>query len=185
MTIEIICTVLGLIQGVLAYLNKRSNWIVYALQMLFLVIFSYVNHLWGDTAQNAIYLGICVYSFIVWGKEDKYKEISTISRDGRVLSFLAIVILTGIVALILRNTSDPLPFVDAFTTVTTFAALIMMTYHKIEAWVVWFVNDIAYVYEYYMLPNQAFYLLFLSVIWTGFAVFTFLNWRKLYKMQKI
>ena len=185
MTIEIICTVLGLIQGVLAYLNKRSNWIVYALQMLFLVIFSYVNHLWGDTVQNAIYLGICVYSFFMWSENNKYNEISVMSRDGRALSFLAIVSLTCFVALILMDTSDPLPFVDAFTTVTTFAALIMMTYHKIEAWIVWFVNDIAYIYEYYMLPNQAFYLLCLYVIWTGLAVFTFLNWRKLYKMQKI
>ena len=181
MTIEIICTILGLIQGILAYLNKRSNWLVYALQMAFLVIFSYINSLCGDTIQNSIYLIICVYSFFMWSKSNKYKEIGVMTINSRILSSVLIIILSILFGLILKKTSDPLPFVDAFTTVTTFAALIMMSYHKIETWVMWFVNDMADIYEYYMLPNQAYYLIFLYIIWTGLAIVSFINWIKIYK----
>lgn len=46
-TFEILATVFGLIQGILVMLNKRSNWIFYSLQMLFLVAFSIDFRLWG------------------------------------------------------------------------------------------------------------------------------------------
>jgi len=43
-------------------LNKRSNWIFYILQMIFLIIFSTLNHLYGDIANNSIYL-VMQYSY--------------------------------------------------------------------------------------------------------------------------
>ena len=60
-----------------------------------------------------------------------------------------------------------------------------MMFHKIETWIVWFINDIMYIYEYYALPNQAFYLIFLYIIWTCLAVGSFFNWLKIYKNEKI
>ena len=52
---EILAAILGLIQGVLVMLNKRSNWLVYAAQMIALVIFSYQVKLYGDMLQNIFY----------------------------------------------------------------------------------------------------------------------------------
>ena len=66
MTTEIIITVLGLVQGVLALLDRRSNWIVYAVQMAALVIFSYHARLYGDMVQSAVYMFICLCSFRAW-----------------------------------------------------------------------------------------------------------------------
>ena len=184
MTLEIICVILGLAQGVLAYLNKRSNWLVYALQMLFLIAFSAQNELWGDMGQNVFYLVVCIYSyFYLWDETGGFDKISVLTIKSRAAWVLAILLGTLFVGMFLKSTTDPLPFVDAFTTVTTFAALILMSYHKIEAWVVWFVNDIGYIYEYYAIPNQALYLLGLYVIWTVLAILTFINWHKIYKKQ--
>ena len=36
--LEIGATIFGLIQGVLALLNKRSNWLAYIIQMLLMII---------------------------------------------------------------------------------------------------------------------------------------------------
>lgn len=185
MTIEILCVILGLIQGVLAYLNKRSNWIVYALQMAALIGFSVVNNLWGDTFQNAVYLIICLYSyFYLWDKGGGFDKVSTLTWGSRIGWVTAIALGTLCIGKFLSTTTDPLPYVDSFTTVTTFAALLMMSYHKIESWIVWFINDIAYIYEYYAIPNQAVYLIGLYVVWTALAVFTFINWVKIYNSQK-
>ena len=186
MTLEIFCVVLGLLQGVLAYLDKRSNWIVYAVQMGCLVAFSARNCLWGDMVQNSVYLLICLYSyFLLWKEGCGFQKVGTVSWKRRIIWMAVTVAGTVLVGRILAGTSDPLPYVDAFTTVTTLVALILMSYHKIECWVVWFVNDLAYIYQYYALPDQAVYLMGLYLIWTGLAVFTFFNWLKIYKKDRI
>ena len=56
MIFEIGATAFGLIQGLLVMLNKRSNWLFYILQMIFLIVFSTIYHLYGDITNNIIYL---------------------------------------------------------------------------------------------------------------------------------
>lgn len=80
MFLEIGATILGLIQGVLVMLNKRSNWIFYILQMAFLVLFSIINHLYGDVVNNSIYLVIGVVGFILWNSNKKTNKITTTSK---------------------------------------------------------------------------------------------------------
>ena len=180
--IEIICAVLGIVQGVLAWLDKRINWLVYALMMIFLIIFSADNKLWADVLQNTIYCVICIYSyFFLWNNDSEYNKITRLTKTNAICTLIAIVGMTALVSAILDVTNDPLPVIDAFTTVTTFAALVTMSYHKLECWIIWLVNDIAYILQYYMLPNQAWYLIILYIIWTGFAIGSYINWNKIYK----
>ncbi len=180
MLLEIIIVLVGIVQGILAMLNKRINWLVYAGQMVLLVVFSYINHLYGDMFQNGAYFIICIISWFVWKPGGNNEKISTITNFERILTCFIIISLTVVLGFVLKSTDDPLPFVDAFTTTTTIAALVLMSLHKIETWVVWFVNDIAYMYQYFNLPDQAIYLFGLYVIWTLMAVFSFIKWRKIY-----
>ena len=179
---EIIATVLGLIQGVLVMFNKRSNWLVYAAQMVALVIFSYQAKLYGDMWQNAFYFFFCLYSWFMWGTE-KCSKISLESNQSRLVLLGVIAFFTIAGGLILSRTDDPMPFTDSFTTTTTFLALYLMLLRKVEAWIVWFFNDIAYMYQYFYLPDQALYLFGLYIIWTIFAVATFINWMRLYNKE--
>ena len=68
--LEIGATVFGLIQGLLVMLNKRSNWIAYIIQMIFLILFSINVKLYGDVVNNFIYLILGVIGFILWNKKD-------------------------------------------------------------------------------------------------------------------
>ena len=183
MIIEMIATALGLIQGVLVMLNKRSNWIFYILQMLFLIIFSVINHLYGDITNNSIYLVMGVVGFIMWNKEDK-NTITKASIKEKIIYTLVILLGTLIVASILSKTDDPLPILDAFTTVSSFIATYYMMKKKIDTWIIWFINDIFYAIEYFILPDQALYLFALNIIWTGMAVVSYINWNKLMKEGK-
>jgi len=177
--IEFICAILGLAQGVLAWLNKRINWLVYAVMMVFLIIFSAANNLWADVFQNSIYAAICLYSyFIMWNKGSDFDHISKMSNENRYWTVAIVLLATLLLGVLLKGTNDPLPVIDAFTTVTTFGALILMSRHKIECWIMWLINDIAYIVQYYMLPDQAWYLIFLYIIWTGFAIGSLITWRK-------
>jgi nicotinamide mononucleotide transporter PnuC len=180
---EIIATILGLIQGVLVMLNKRSNWLVYAAQMVALVIFSYQAKLYGDMWQNVFYFFFCLYSWWIWKKGGFADKIKMLKSYQRICGIICILCLTYILGVKLCSTDDPMPFTDSFTTITAFAGLILMSLRRVEAWVVWFFNDIAYMYQYFNLPDQALYLFALYVIWTVLAAATFINWLKIYNTE--
>lgn len=179
--LEILATAFGLLQGILVMLNKRSNWIIYVIQLGFLIAFSYVNGLYGDMVQSGIMVGICAYAFMQWGKPES--AISYLKPSHAITVSALVIVGTLVGYAILAQTDDPLPHLDSFTTVTTFVALALMALRKIEAWIVWFINDIAYIAEYYMLPDQAVYLLALYIIWTAMAVFSFINWTREYNTR--
>lgn len=178
--LEIIIMIIGLIQGVLAMLNKRFNWIVYAVQMVLLVIFSYINHLYGNMFQNGAYFFVCILSWFAWKPGGKSEKISTLTNEGRIFILVSTLLVTGVLGYFLAKTNDPLPYVDSFTTVTTIVALVLMALHKLETWVVWFINDLAYMYQYFNLPDQAIYLFFLYIVWTIMAVISLVKWQRIY-----
>ena len=184
MFLEIGATILRLIQGVLVMFNKRSNWIFYILQMAFLILFSSMNHLYGDVVNNSIYLVMGFVGFILWNRNSDTNKITATSKKEKLIYILLIIVGTLGVSTILKNTNDPLPMLDAFTTITSLIATYYMVKKKIDTWVIWFINDIFYAIEYFILPNQAFYLFLLNVVWTLMAVGSYSNWKKLMKEGK-
>lgn len=175
---EIMATILGLIQGVLVMLNKRSNWIFYILQMLFLIIFSSLNHLYADIVNNSFYLILGFVGFIYWYKNKETQKVTSVSNKERISYIFLIIIGTIVLNVVLKNTKDPLPLLDSFTTLTSLVATYYMIKKKIDTWIIWFVNDIFYAIEYFMLPNQAIYLFLLNIVWALMAVGSYINWHK-------
>ena len=93
-------------------------------------------------------------------------------------------IATLIVGYLLSKTQDPLPYLDAFTTVSSLIATYYMVRKKIDTWIIWFINDIFYVIEYFTLPDQAIYLGILNIIWTLMAIASYINWKKIMKKEE-
>lgn len=180
---EIGTTIFGLVQGYLVMINKRSNWIFYVLQMIFLIIFSFINHLYGDIFNNSIYLIMGIVGFILWDRNNKLKITNTNIIE-KIIYISIIAFGTIIVSLILRKTNDPLPILDAFTTVSSLVATYYMVKKKIDTWIIWFINDIFYAIEYFVLPDQALYLFALNTIWTIMAILSYINWKRLMKEGK-
>lgn len=176
---EILAVVFGIIQGILVMLDKRSNWIFYSFQMLFLVVFSFNSRLWGDVAIDSAYFFVGIAGFLFWQKDNSLGSVSALSLEWSVtwcaISVFAIVLLYGI----LKGTDNPLPLLDSISSVTSIVATWLMLRHKLEAWIVWFFNDISYVVEYFMLPQKAVYLMVLYIGWTLLAIFTYINWHKI------
>lgn len=183
MIFEIGATILGLIQGILAMFNKRSNWLFYIWQMIFLVIFSFQHHLYGDMVNNGIYIFMGIFGFVLWNKNKKTSKITKASKKERIIYFSIMAVATIIVGYILKQTNDPLPYLDAFTTVSSLIATYYMVRKKIDTWIIWFINDIFYVIEYFSLPNQAVYLGVLNVIWTFMAIGSYISWSKIMKKE--
>ena len=176
--LEIGATVFGLIQGLLALLNKRSNWVAYIIQMILMIVFSFSMHLYGDVTNSAIYLVLGIVGFVIWNRKDN-NDIKRCSKKEKIIYISIIILATIIMFFILKKTDDPLPLLDAFTTTSSLVATYYMIVKKIDTWAIWFVNDIFYAIEYFILPKQAFYLFLLNLIWTVMAVVSYINWNKI------
>lgn len=178
--IEILAVIAGLTQGVLIMLNKKSNWYFYLAQMILLVAFSTINHLWGDVGMNTLFIGYGIYGLISWSKESEGSGVEILTPTQLIRTISATLFLMIISYVVLINTNDPLPLLDSITTAGGLVATYLMVKHKLETWVVWFIVDVLYVLQYWMLPDQALYLMGLNIIWTGMAVMSYINWKKLY-----
>lgn len=181
--LEIGATIFGLIQGLLVMFNKKSNWIAYVIQMIFLLLFSIKANLYGDVVNNFIYLILGVVGFILWNKKNN-KDIKICSTKEKFIYVSVISVATLIVYLVLRNTNDPLPLLDAFTTTSSLVATYYMMIKKIDAWIIWFINDVFYAIEYFILPDQALYLFGLNIIWAIMAVGSYISWIKILKEKQ-
>lgn len=175
--LEIVAVIFGLLQGITIALNKKSNWIFYIIQMILMCIFSYQNHLYGDTVNDFIYIFVGIYGWFSWSKpQSKITYCNTLQK---VLVFVGLSIGYIVLRIKLAGTDDPLPSIDSFTTVSSIAATVLMMMRKVEAWILWFINDIIYAVEYFALPNQAIYLMILNILWVGLAIYSFINWKKI------
>ena len=174
---EIAATFLGIIQGILIMMNKNYNWIFYCMQMLSLLVFSYLEKLYGDMINNFIFLIVGMIAFFIWNR-GKTKHISVSGIKTTLVYIFITMISIYIIFILLDKTADPLPLLDAASTSTAFLATILMALRRVDCWIVWVVNDLLYCAEYYMLPHQAFYLFALNVLWTLMAIVSYLQWKQ-------
>ena len=179
--LEIFATIFGLFQGVLVMLNKRSNWLFYILQIITLFIFATINHLYGDMVNNVIYLIMGIFGAVLWSCTKSEQRVTKCDIWERILYITVIFVGTCGVANLLKGTNDPLPWLDAFSTTTGFVATYYMVKRKLDSWIIWTINDISYVVEYFMLPDRAWWLLGLNAVWTIMAILSYLNWNRLMK----
>ena len=174
--IEIIASVLWLIQWVLIMMNKRSNRIFYVLQMVFLVIFSYFAKLYWDMWLDLLYIWFGIIWYISrWKKESKIEKLS---NKNLLLTISLWMIATFVVYFILKASNDVLPVMDSITTVISIIATVLMVRRKLESRVFWLIWDILYCIQYLILPDIALYLFILNLIWTALAIVTYIQWYK-------
>lgn len=183
--IEIFSSVCGLIQSMLICAKKKENWIFYLLNIVTLTIYSMSVHLYGDVAENLIYVVFGLLGLFTWYSENvtrrifgSERRISYCSSKERLLYGAMLILISAFMYAWLLSTDDPAPFLDAVTTGMGFTATLGMAFKRVESWIIWLVDDILMAYIYYSLPNTGFWLMCLNIIWVGLAAGTWYTWHK-------
>lgn len=186
--LEIFTVVCGLLQSILILFKRKENWIFYLLNIISLTVYSVTVSLWGDVLENTIYvifglLGLCTwYSKNISAKIFKKDNvIRYCNNKERTIYGLMMFIIAVIMYFWLTQTNDPTPILDGITTAMGFVATLMMAFKRIEAWIVWLIDDILMAYIYFTLPNPAMYLCALNIIWIVLAIGTWYTWHKEFK----
>lgn len=185
MILEIFATVCGFIQSVLIMFKRKENWIFYMLNIVSLICFSFLVRLYGDVIENLIYVFFGLLGLFTWYSDNISKKIFKdenkiryTNRKEKIFYFIMFFIISFVMYFLLKNTNDPQPFLDAITTGMGFTATLMMAFKRVDAWIVWLIDDCIMAYIYFILPDSAVWLMGLNIIWIFFAISTWYIWHK-------
>lgn len=172
----VICTGKGKLS---AYLFGLINCVLYA-------IISFKASLYGETMLNALYyVPMQFVGFYTWSKHmnDKTNEVTkkNMKWSGRLIMAMSILIGTLLYGLILNKMGDAMPFVDAFTTVTSVVAMIVSVKMFAEQWWIWVVVDVFTVYMWFVSFMQGKENIATLIMWMVYlvnAVIMLVKWEK-------
>ena len=181
--IELIATVTGIIQGILIMLNKKSNWVFHLISNVCLVIFSFYTKLYADGFETSLYVLLSIWGLFAWYKVTE-KHIDWCSNKERICYTSMILVLWAVIYTVLSKTDDVSPVLDSFTTASGLIATLMMANKRVESWIIWFINDITYVYLYFTLETPALGLTVMNLFWVFMAIGSFITWSKEAKVYK-
>lgn len=172
----VVCTGKGKLS---AYVFGLVNSVLYA-------IISYRSQLYGETMLNAIYyVPMQFVGFYIWSKnmnaETHEVDKHHMKMMGRIAMVLAIAVGTIAYGYLLKYMGDAMPFVDAFTTVSSVIAMIVSVKMFAEQWWIWIAVDVFTVYMWacdYMAGNDNMATLLMWVVYLGNAIIMCIRWEK-------
>jgi len=190
--LEIFTALCGLVQSSLIMFKRKENWIFYLLNIGSLTIYSFYVHLYGDVAENLVYIFFGLLGLCTWYSQNIAKKVFKGTNVIRYCTWKERVFYFGMFACIsigmyfwLLHTNDPQPLLDAVTTGMGFTATLSMAFKRVESWIIWLVDDILMAYIYFLLPDTGFWLMLLNIAWVFFAVGTWYTWHKEAKKVRI
>ncbi len=171
--IELIAAALGLVS---VWFTVRQNIWCFPIGIVMVTLYAYVFYdakLYSDMLLQLIYVVLQVWGWYQWKKGDEQQNlpITWLNNGQRLLALATVLLATAALGTFMfRQTDAAFPYIDASLTATSLVAQGLMTYKKIENWVLWIIADIVYVFVYWQrdLPITAvLYAIFLVMASVG------------------
>lgn len=179
--LSLVSGITGILAVVLCAERKMSFWIFAWIQLITYLILAFQEKLWGEVIENIFYATTMIIGMHVWmNNTDKYEHNKIKAKQLKPNNLIKILLLTTfstlILWLILKNTNDSQPFVDAISTVPAFVAQILMILAYREQWYFWLIIDVASIYMWVHAGNWCMTAQF--TLWTINCIYGLKNWKK-------
>lgn len=197
--IEFFGTILNLLSVYLVAKNKIWTWPIGNIAVVLFAILFFQIQLYSDFFEQIYFLITGFYGWWVWatikkrGDEKNDPSITHNSHRSNVIYAIIIILGTLFMGYVMGHIHEWLPrfftlpasfaYLDAFTTVMSFAATILMAHKKIECWYLWILVDIIGIGLYFTKG-----VIFISLLYAVFLILAtkgLLNWRKLVMQNKL
>ncbi|MCJ7793200.1 MAG: nicotinamide riboside transporter PnuC [Candidatus Marinimicrobia bacterium] len=171
--------------------NKSAAWPIGILGIILYIFLFYQIQLYSDLFEQFYFLITSFYGWWMWTKVSKKMKggqikISYSSLKGNLTSIVITLVGTVLLTVFMLHVHEifpiyfpkpaSVPFLDAFTTIMSFVATILMAKKKVESWYFWILVDIIGIGLYYYKGVKFIALEYL--IFLGMAVMGFFNWKK-------
>ncbi len=170
--LEIFAVLTGLLH---VFLLTREKIIAWPLGLLSVTTYAWIffdNNLYSDVILHFGYIGLNIYSWWNWSyKKDNSTHLPITYLHSSLRIGLPFFIISGSLGLgwfMQQNTNADFPFGDAFTTVTSLTAQILLAFKKRENWLLWIIVDLVAisiytVKELYLTSGLYFLYLLISI----------------------
>jgi nicotinamide mononucleotide transporter len=188
--IEFFGTILNILAVYLVARNNIWNWAVGNIASILFGILFFQIRLYSDFFEQ-IYYGITgIVGWVLWSKKDannSEKSITNTTQKTNIVYTVLVILGTVLLGYVTANFSNWLPqyfpesasypYLDAFTTVLSFAATILLIQRKIESWILWILVDIIGIWLYY--TKGVVFVSLLYIVFLGLATQSYFKWKTL------
>jgi nicotinamide mononucleotide transporter len=193
--IEFFGTILNILAVYLVAKNNIWTWPVGNVAVILFGILFFQIQLYSDFFEQIYFFITGFYGWWLWHKHSQSKNIETKSlsditqnsAQSNLLYGISIVLGTLVLGYMTSNFHNWLPqifvepasypYLDAVTTVMSFAATILMIFKKVENWYLWILVDIIGIWLYY--TKGVVFVSLLYVVFLILATQGYFNWKKL------
>lgn len=165
--------------------GKLSAYLFGAINTLLYAIIAYHAKYYGEVMLNALYyFPMQFYGFYVWKKhmnqETHEVEKRRMTAKDRGVLVLSTAAATAAYGFALQCMGGSLPYVDAFSTVISVAAMIVSIQMYMEQWMMWIVVDIVTVFMWavaFANGNDSIATLLMWIVYLGNAFIMYFKWK--------
>jgi len=196
--LEFFGTILNIWSVWLVTKNNILTWPIGNIAVVLFAVLFYQVRLYSDFVEQIYFLITGFYGWWVWfylgrnKSEHQHNKLLITHSSKRSNAVYVLVILCGtlVMGYCMKHIHEYLPkifpnpasfpYLDAFTTVMSFAATILMAHKKIECWYLWILVDIVGIGLYF--AKEVVFVSLLYVIFLILATKGLLNWRKNFRL---
>jgi nicotinamide mononucleotide transporter len=175
---EAVSVVTGLLYSILAVRRTRWCWVAGGVSSAILIVLAWQAKLPMQAALQAYYVGMAVYGFWHWSREEgAATAVTTWPLKAHLISCIAIVALTALWSRYLATgTQAAWPFLDTLTTFGSLLATWLTAQVKLENWLYWIVFDAISVFLF--VAQGLMFVALLMLIYLVIATVGFVSWSK-------
>jgi nicotinamide mononucleotide transporter len=175
---EAVSVVTGLLYSILAVRRTRWCWVAGGVSSGILVVLAWHAKLPMQAYLQGYYVGMAVYGFWHWSKDDgAAKAVTTWPLRAHLISWVAIAVLSVVSSRYLATgTQAAWPFLDSLTTWGSLLATWLTAQVKLENWLYWIVFDAIAVFLF--VAQGLMFVALLMLIYLVIASFGFVSWSK-------
>jgi nicotinamide mononucleotide transporter len=171
--LEFVAAIASFIGVGLGITGKRITWPWWALSSALYGVFFLQFDLYASAALQLVFIAAAIAGWFGW--EATGAKPGALSSKLRLITIVAIVAATALLAPVLTNLGATAALPDTLLLFGSLAAQILMVYEKYENWVLWLIVDAGYVALY---ASQG--LLFTTVLYIAFTIMAAVGWRTWY-----
>ncbi|GLX81829.1 nicotinamide riboside transporter PnuC [Thalassotalea eurytherma] len=184
--LELIAVITALLYVIFAAKGSIWCWPMALISTLLYTAIFYDVYLWMDSVLQVYYFAMAIIGWLNWQqakqKSSHLLPIHTMTLGFHLKAIAGLVVLGMLVGYLMATyTPTDFPFIDALTTVFAVFGTYLVVKRVLENWLYWVVIDLVSIFLYIEKDLQPTAALF--VFYTGFALFGFIQWYKMYRLQ--
>ena len=188
--LNIIAGIAGVISVIMCAKGRTMFYFIGFIQTFTYLALAWQNKFYGEVLENIFYFVTMIWGIFEWKKNEVTNEDGTedviakkFSPIQWILSVVGTVIATYIMGYWLDGIGSAQAYTDAATNVMAIFAQLLMVWRFREQWIWWIVIDLFCIKMWWVAGNWS--MVAMYIVWTVNAIYGWINWSKLNKIQNI